>query len=200
MRTYTSDQAEALREFLVYLLYPVAYPGDQFELHFRAYAGTAPISIQLAFFTVNPETGKRQLEELAEVDAPPEFVAAAEDTSKDYLLLAWAGAVGKALSTCTPVPLGRNVQALFRGFAEVARTTRTKEAARAAFTRQLDKTWLGKKLPAKDNPFRSYRGVRYYSTAGVHRVTIPGRAQRAFGTSNGGLDGLRAYIDHVLDG
>lgn len=200
MRAYTSDQAEDIREFLVYLLHPVAYPGDQFELHFRAYEGTAPISIQLAFFAMDPETGKRQLEDLAEVDAPPEFVAAAQDPDKDYLLLAWAGAVGKALSTCVPVRLGKNVQALFRGFAEVARTAKTKEAARAAFTRQLDKTWLGKKVPTKDNPFRSYRGVRYYSTAGVHRVTLPGKGQRTFGASNGGLDGLRAYIDRVLGG
>lgn len=62
--------------------------------------------------------------------------------------------------------------------------------------------WLRDKTrrSTRSNPFRSYRGVRYYSTAGVHRVALPGKGQRTFGAGDGGLAGLRAYIDRALDG
>ena len=47
----------------------------------------------------------------------------------------------------------------------------------------------------RSNPFHRYRGIPYYATAGVYRVTLPDGEHRSFGQKQGGKRALEAFID-----
>ena len=49
------------------------------------------------------------------------------------------------------------------------------------------------------NPFHSYRGFRYYTTAGVYRLSLPDGSKEAFGAKRGGLHALQNYVDAYID-
>lgn len=49
------------------------------------------------------------------------------------------------------------------------------------------------------NPFHSYRGFRYYTTAGVYRLSLPDGSKEAFGAKRGGLPALQNYVDAYID-
>ena len=49
------------------------------------------------------------------------------------------------------------------------------------------------------NPFHSYRGFRYHTTAGVYRLSLPDGSKEAFGAKRGGLHALQNYVDAYID-
>jgi len=49
------------------------------------------------------------------------------------------------------------------------------------------------------NPFHSYRGFRYYTAAGVYRLSLPDGSKEAFGAKRGGLHALQNYVDAYID-
>ena len=50
-----------------------------------------------------------------------------------------------------------------------------------------------------NNPFHTYRGFRYYASAGVYRLTLPDGGKESFGAKQGGLQGLRNYVDAHIE-
>lgn len=51
----------------------------------------------------------------------------------------------------------------------------------------------------RTNPFHSYRGFRYYTAAGVYRLSLPDGSKEAFGAKRGGLHALQNYVDAYID-
>ena len=52
---------------------------------------------------------------------------------------------------------------------------------------------------AMENPFHSYRGFRYYASAGVYRLTLPDGSKASFGAKQGGVRGLQNYVDAYIE-